>query len=205
MVPIEDKKHMHNAESQQTPQLSHFPHTMVPIDNCPSLHFPCYQEDPFLVDRRILTYHKLKKKIRERKHIYHISTIGHHSNKSPNISFHILKQSLRSAENEKEKTLIGNSHLWKKDAKKIYMEQIKDTPWITCAICEELHFQKNIKCFTYNLEKEYVSLTLNDRTFSTKTICVLCKRSLQNGKVPQFATPDQIKCNTPLPDVSTLS
>jgi hypothetical protein len=60
------------------------------------------------------------------------------------------------------------------------MKQIEDTPRITCAICEELHFAKNIKYFTHDLEKEYFSLALNDRTISTRKICVPCKRALQN-------------------------
>jgi len=85
------------------------------------------------------------------------------------------------------------------------MKQIKDTPSIACVICEELNFSKNTKSFTPELQKEYIILTLNDRTFSTRKICVPCKRSLENGKLPQFATPDQIRCNTPLPDVITLT
>jgi len=85
------------------------------------------------------------------------------------------------------------------------MKQIEDTPRITCAICEELHFAKNIKYFTHDLEKEYFSLALNDRTISTRKICIPCKRALQNWKVSQIATPYQIRCNTPLPDVTTLS
>jgi hypothetical protein len=85
------------------------------------------------------------------------------------------------------------------------MEQIKDMPRNTCAICEEVHFQRRIKCFTHYLEKEYMRLTLNERTFSNRKICVSCKRSLQNGKVPQFATPDQIRRKRPLLDVTTVS
>jgi len=50
-----------------------------------------------------------------------------------------------------------------------------------------------------------VNLTLNDRTFSTKQICIACKISLQNGKVPQFTTPDQIRRNKHMPVVSTSS
>jgi hypothetical protein len=85
------------------------------------------------------------------------------------------------------------------------MKQIEDTPSIACAICEELNFSKNIKSFTPDLKKEYIILTQNDRTFSTSKICLPCKRSLENGKLPQFATTNQIICNTPLPDVSTLT
>jgi hypothetical protein len=95
--------------------------------------------------------------------------------------------------------------LGKRDAKQIYMKQIKDAPSIACAICEELNFSKNTNYFTPDLQKEYLSLKLNDRTFSTSNICLPCKQSLENGKLPHFATPDQIRCNTPLPDVSTLT
>ena len=70
------------------------------------------------------------------------------------------------------------------------MKQIKDTPFIACTICEELNFSKNTKSFTPDLQKEYISLTQNDRTFSTSKICLPCKQSLENGKFPQFATPD---------------
>jgi len=48
-------------------------------------------------------------------------------------------------------------------------------------------------------------LTLNYKTFSIGKNCLPCKRSLENEKLPQFATPDQIRCNTPLLDVSTLT
>ena len=106
---------------------------------------------------------------------------------------------------ENKETLTTHPFLGKRDAKLIYMKQIKDTPSISCVICEELNFAKNTKSFTLDLQKEYIILTLNDRTFSTSKICLPCKRSLENGKLPQFATPDQIRCNTPLPDVSTLT
>jgi hypothetical protein len=96
-------------------------------------------------------------------------------------------------------------HLGKRDAKKTYMKQIEDTPSFACVICEELNSAKNIKYVTPDLQKEYIGLTQNDRTFSTRKICLPCKRSLENGKLPQFTTPDQIRCNTPLPDVSTLT
>jgi hypothetical protein len=85
------------------------------------------------------------------------------------------------------------------------MEQIKDTPRVTCAICEELHFERNNKCFTEDLETVYMGLTLNEKTFTGRKICISCKRSLQNGKMSQFATPDQIRRNKPLAKVSSLS
>ena len=85
------------------------------------------------------------------------------------------------------------------------MKKIKDTPSITCAICDQLNFSKNTKSFTPYLDVEYLRLTLNDKTFSSGKICLPCKRSLENGKLPQFATPDKIRCNTALPDVSALT
>jgi len=85
------------------------------------------------------------------------------------------------------------------------MKQIKDTPSIACTICEEFNFAKNTKSFTPDFQKEYLGLKLNDRTFSNCNIFIPCKRSLENRKFPHFATPDQIRCNAPLPDVSTLT
>jgi len=57
----------------------------------------------------------------------------------------------------------------------------------------------------YRTARKSYDLTLNNRTFSNENICVACKRALQNGKLPQFATPKQIRCNIPLPTVNTLS
>jgi hypothetical protein len=85
------------------------------------------------------------------------------------------------------------------------MKQIKYTPSIVCAICDQLNFAKNTKYFTPDLEAEYLGLTLNDKTFSSGNIFLPCKRSLENGKLPHFAMPDQIRCNTPLSDVSALT
>jgi hypothetical protein len=39
----------------------------------------------------------------------------------------------------------------------------------------------------HELEKEYLSPTQNDRSFSSKKICIACKRALQNGKLSKFA------------------
>jgi hypothetical protein len=84
------------------------------------------------------------------------------------------------------------------------VKQIKDTPSISCGICDQLNFATNTKSFMPYLEAEYLYLTENDKTFSSGEICFPCKRSLENGKLPQFAMPDQIRCNTPLLDVSAL-
>jgi hypothetical protein len=56
-----------------------------------------------------------------------------------------------------------------------------------------------------DLEAEYLCLTKNDKTFSSSEMFFPYKRSLENGKLPQFATPNQIRCNTPLLDVSALT
>jgi hypothetical protein len=85
------------------------------------------------------------------------------------------------------------------------MKQIKDTPSIECEICDQLNFTKNSKSFTLDLEKEYLQLTIHDKTFSSGKFFLPCKWSFENGKLPQFATPNQIRCNTPLPYVSALT
>jgi hypothetical protein len=55
------------------------------------------------------------------------------------------------------------------------------------------------------LQAEYLRLTVHEKPFSSGKVCLPCNQSLENGKLPQFATPDQIRCNTPLPDVSALT
>jgi hypothetical protein len=68
-----------------------------------------------------------------------------------------------------------------------------------------LNFEENSKSFTPDLEAKYLHLTVHDKTFSNGKICLPCKRSIENGKLPQFATPDQIRCNMPLQYVSSLT
>jgi hypothetical protein len=48
-------------------------------------------------------------------------------------------------------------------------------------------------------------LTTTKTRFSSEKICIPCKSVVQNGKLPKFATPEQIRCNMPLPMVKTLS
>jgi hypothetical protein len=55
------------------------------------------------------------------------------------------------------------------------------------------------------LQKEYLLLTTTKTRFSSEKICIPCKRAVQNGKLPKFATPEQIRCNMPLLMVKTLS
>ena len=55
------------------------------------------------------------------------------------------------------------------------------------------------------MQAQYLRLIAHDKAFSSEKVCLPCKQSLENGKLPQFATPDQIRCNAPLPDVSALT
>jgi ribosomal protein L34E len=161
-----------------------------------------------LPSREKLTYHNLKKIVHaqhNRNRYGHISHNGHATVREEKITFRGLEATPCTTTNENQQTLSTHTSLGKKDARQTYMKQIKDTPSIACAICDQLNFTKNTKSFTPDLEAEYLRLTLNDKTFSSGKICLPCKRSLENGKLPQFATPDQIRCNTPLPDVSALT
>ena len=93
----------------------------------------------------------------------------------------------------------------KKRPKQIYMKQIQDTPSKKCTICAQLQFEKNMRNISQDLEQVYLQLSRKDKTFLVKRICVSCKRALENGKLPQFATPEHIRSNKPLPLVGTLS
>jgi hypothetical protein len=135
----------------------------------------------------------------------HIFDNGHATVQEGKITFCGLEATLCTTTNENQQTLSTHTSLRKKYARQTYMKQIKDTPCIACAICDQLNFAKNSKSFTPDLEVEYLRLTAHDKTFSGGKICLPCKRSLENGKLRQFATPYQIICNTPLPDVSALT
>jgi hypothetical protein len=56
-----------------------------------------------------------------------------------------------------------------------------------------------------DLQAEYLRLIVHDKPFSSGKICLPCKWSLENGKLVQFATPEKIRCNKPLPYVSALT
>jgi hypothetical protein len=170
-----------------------------------TFNMACQQVKLVSSDNHKLTYHMLKKQIRERNRCNYISHNGHDTDREGKITYRSLEPKPCTASIENQQTFTTHPCLRKRDAKQIYMKQIKDTPSITCVICEQLNFAKNIKYFTPDLQKEYLGSTLNDRTFSNSNICLPCKRSLENGKFPHFATPDQIRCNTPLPDVRTLT
>ena len=93
----------------------------------------------------------------------------------------------------------------KKRPKQIYMKQIQDTPSKKCTICAQLQFEKNMRNISQDLEQVYLQLSRKDTTFLVKRICVSCKRALENGKLPQFATLEHIRSNKPLPLVGMLS
>ena len=95
--------------------------------------------------------------------------------------------------------------LYKKRPKQIYMKQIQDTPSKKCTICAQLQVEKNMRNISQDLEQVYLQLSRKDKTFLVKRICVSCKRALENGKLPLFATPEHIRRNIPLSLVGTLS
>ena len=100
-----------------------------------------------------LTYHMLKKHIRERNRCNYISHNGHDTNREGKITYRSLEPTPCIVSIENQQTLATHPCLGKRDAKQIYMKQIKDTPSIACAICDELNFAKNTKSFTPDLQK----------------------------------------------------
>ena len=84
------------------------------------------------------------------------------------------------------------------------MTKIQDTPKNKCSICEQLKFEKTMNYITQELETEYQNLVQNVKAILNKKICISCKRSIQNGKLPQFAVPKQFRRNIPLHTVATL-
>jgi hypothetical protein len=105
--------------------------------------------------REKLTYHNLKKFVRaqhNRNRYGHISKNDHAT-----VTFLGLEATTCTTSNENQQTLSTHTSLRKKDARWTYMKQIKDTPSIACAICEQLNFSKNSKSFMPDLEEEYLS------------------------------------------------
>jgi hypothetical protein len=114
-----------------------------------------------LPSRQKLTYHNLKKIVRaqhKRNRYGHISHNGHGTVREEKITFHGLEPTPCTATNENQQTLSTHTSLRKKDARQTYMKQIKDTPSIACAICDQLNFTKNTKSFMPDLEAEYLLL-----------------------------------------------
>ena len=102
-------------------------------------------------------------------------------------------------------TSTMHAHVPKNASQQTYLKKLQDTPKNTCAIYEQLHFSHNIRCFTEDVQEEYVILTKTKKRFFSKKICLPCKRDVQNGKLPKFATHEQIRRNMPLPMVKELS
>jgi hypothetical protein len=153
--------------------------------------------------REKLTYHNAKKFVRAEQNINRCDRIS--QNGHATVPVRGLQATPCSSTNENQETVSTHTSLRKKNARQTYMKQMKDTPSIACAICEQLNFSKNSKSFTPDLQAEYLRLTAHDKPFSSGKVCLPCKRSVENGKLPQFATPDRIRCNTPLADVSALT
>jgi len=93
----------------------------------------------------------------------------------------------------------------KNDAKQTYRKLLLDTPVNKCPICEQLHFAKNMRTFAMDLKQVYMQLCQSKIILDEEKICTTCKRSLENGKLPQLAVPEQIRRNKPLSIVATLS
>jgi hypothetical protein len=92
--------------------------------------------------REKLRYHNLKKFFRaehNRNRYGRISQNGHAT-----VTFRGLEATPCSTTNENQETVSTHTSLRKKNARWTYMKQIKDTPSIACAICEQLIFQKTL-------------------------------------------------------------
>jgi hypothetical protein len=103
--------------------------------------------------REKATYENLKKLVRAEKNrnmCAHISQNGHAT-----VTFRALATTPWTIGNENQETVSTHTSLRKKNATQTYMKEIKDTPSIACAICEQLNFSKNNKSFTAALQAEY--------------------------------------------------
>jgi hypothetical protein len=177
------------------------------------IHPSCHQIILPLGKKRRLSYHNLKKFMRERKK--YISTLPFREkltydnvkkfvrseqsinmwdciseNGDETVRLRDLQATPCNSSNENQETISMNTSLRKKNTRHNYMKQIKDTPSIACAICEQLNFSKNIKSFMLDLQEEYLHLTAQDKPFPSVKFCLPCKRSFENGKLQQFATPN---------------
>jgi hypothetical protein len=139
--------------------------TMLRTNNGSILENQCHHVDPFPSHVHKFSYHQLKNHIRERPKNNHVSSVGQCVHRNPNIGLHRSKQTISKVKKQKQNIHVGHFHVQKKNAKEVCMEQIKDMPRVTREICEELHFERNNKCFTGDLETLYMGLTLNEKTF----------------------------------------
>jgi hypothetical protein len=100
--------------------------------------------------REKLTYHNVKKFVHVEQNINRCDHIS--QNGDATVPVRDLQGTPCSSSNENQETISANTSLRKKNARQNYMKQMKDTPSIACAICEQLNFSKNSKSFTPNLQ-----------------------------------------------------
>ena len=123
--------------------------------------------------REKLTYHNVKKFFHAEQNINICDCIS--QNGHATVSVHGLQATPCSSSNENQETISTHTSLRKKNARQTYMKQMKDTPSIACAICEQLNFSKNSKSFTHDWQEEYLFLTAQDKPFSSAKVCLPCK------------------------------
>jgi hypothetical protein len=129
-------------------------HAMLITNVDSTFNMACQQVKLVLSGNHKLTYHMLKKKMRERNKCSHISHIGHGTDREEKISYRGLEPTPCTASNENQQTFTTRVCLGKRDAKYIYMKQIKDAPSIACVVCDQLNFTKNTNSSTPNLQTE---------------------------------------------------
>jgi exonuclease III len=196
-------------------------------NTAPTSNMACHKKITHATQKHELSCRKVKQMIREnnkcddkfpirhglKKHVYE-----HHTNpidptmpltKRTRLTYPTLEHTPSCTDIEHMKAIKNTStmhvHVTKNASQETYLKKLQDTPKNTCAICEQLHFSHNIRCFTEDLQEEYLILTTTKKRFSSKKICLPCKRAIENGKLPKFATPEQIRRNMPLPMVKELS
>jgi hypothetical protein len=192
----------------------------------PTSDMPCHPRITHATKKHALSCCKVKEMIHENNKCEHNfpnrhglkrDVDEHHTNpidptmpltKRPRLTYPMLEQTPSCTDIEHKQAIENTStmhvHVTKNASRETYLKKLQDTPKNTNAICKQLHFSHNIRCFTEDLQKEYLLLTTTKTRFSSEKICIPCKRAVQNGKLPKFATPKQIRCNMPLPMVNTL-
>ena len=100
--------------------------------------------------REKLTYDNVKKFVHAEQNINGCDRIS--QNGDATLSVLDLQPTPCSSSNENQEIVCTNTSLRKKKERQNYMKQMKDTPSIACAICEQLNFSKNSKSFTPDLQ-----------------------------------------------------
>jgi hypothetical protein len=118
-LPIEHKHHMANDEYHHHLHHRHGREAVLLTNVGSNFDMACHQVNLVLSDNHKLTYHMLKKHIRERNRCNYISHIGHGTDQGTKITYRKLKQTLHNANIENQRTTTMHSHLGKRDAKKI--------------------------------------------------------------------------------------